>query len=549
MSEQATAESVRQSVQAGCLSGLRFMAPGTPAPHDGVVYRSRGAVLVIGDSLTAADAARELLKRAPKLKIALFAPGVGALSDLPPNISAVGGRIVSLQGHLGQFSASVRVAIDKVEDAGIFSANVDRRFDLVLDLCREPLLKQSVLPYGYYAPGGDAVALVRALDSLPQLTGDFHKPKYFDYRPQLCAHGTMGVAGCTRCLNVCDAIAIRSTGEKIEVDSFLCQGCASCTLACPTGALSFHQPTPQALQVLLNELLTEHAGGSDTHVLVVHDAATRHLLLAMDMSGVLLFEVNPLPAFSDVLWLTALVSGVSGVVLTVAESTPPRSRELIEQKLNELRAIFASLGGDPAALQIATPVNVGSAIDKLKSVLRRSTPTTVVKSSLSDEKRTSFLALVDAVAQNRKASEYETSVLPTGAPFGAVLADQEKCTLCLACTHLCPTGALSGQLDPAPALFFKESLCVQCDLCRAGCPEKAIALQPRFLTNAAAREALRQIASDELVTCTSCGTPFTGRRKLAASLALMQEHAENLPGGIDSLRMCPSCRQRQTMMR
>ena len=122
------------------------MAPGAPAPHAGVVYRSRGAVLVSGDSAAAADAARELLKRAPKLRIALFAPGVGALADLPSNISAVGGRIVALQGHLGQFSASVRVAVDRVEDAGIFSANADRRFDLVLDLGREPLLRQSELP-------------------------------------------------------------------------------------------------------------------------------------------------------------------------------------------------------------------------------------------------------------------------------------------------------------------------------------------------------------------------------------------------------------------
>jgi len=89
---------------------------------------------------------------------------------------------------------------------------------------------------------------------------------------------------------------------------------------------------------------------------------------------------------------------------------------------------------------------------------------------------------------------------------------------------------------------------VQCDLCRAGCPEKAITLQPRFLTDAAARASSRELAIDQLVPCSSCGTPFIGRRKLAMSLAMMQDHAKDMPGGIDSLRMCPNCRQIKTMM-
>ena len=524
------------------------MAPGTPAPHDGVVYRSRGMALVIGESASAADAARELLKRAPKLRIALFAPGAGGVKDLPPGITVVGGRIVSLQGHLGQFSASVRVAVDKVEDAGIFSANEDRRFDLVLDLCRVPLLRQTVLPHGYYAPGDDPAALVRALDSLPQLLGDFYKPKYFDYRSQLCVHGAMGVAGCTRCLDVCSTAAIRSTGEKIEVNPWLCQGCASCTLACPTGALGFEQPTQKALERTLSELLAKRPADAVAHVLVVHDAATRHLLPAMDASRVLLLEVNPLPAFSELLWLSALAGGISGVVLAVA----PATRNLIDLKVRELRAILASLGGDPAALQIVDPASVGAVIDRIKDGMRPIALTAApINGGSPDAKRASFLARVDAFAQSRQASgeadKHEPCELPAGAPFGNVLVDSEKCTICLACTHLCPTGALSGQLEPSPALRFTESLCVQCDLCHAGCPEKAITLEARFLPDAAARESVREIARDELVSCSSCGVPFTGRRKLAASLSLMAEYAKDLPGGVDSLRMCPNCRQRATM--
>jgi len=530
------------------------MAPGTPPPHDGVVYRSRNAVLVIGESAATVDAARELVKRAPKLRIALFVPGASALTDLPSNISAVGGRIDSLQGYLGKFSASVWVAVDKVEDAGIFSANADRYFDLVLDLRREPQFSQAVPPYGYFAPGSDAAALLRAFDSMAQLSGDFHKQKYFEYRPQLCTHGAKGVAGCTRCLSVCDAAAIRSVGEKIEVDPYLCQGCASCTLACPTGALSFSQPTPKTLERELNELLVASAPDADAHFLVVHDAASRHVLSAIDITGFHLLEVNPLAAFSDLLWLAALRGGMSGVVLVMAPATPPHGRKLIEQKLSELRAILVGIGRDPAMLQLTDPMKLAVTIDQLKRGAPPRAHAVAVTGNASDEKRVSFLAAVDAITRDGEvtgrlnAGVAEPVALAPGAGFGNVLVDTEKCTLCHACTHLCPTGALSGQMDPVPALFFTESLCVQCNLCRAGCPEKAITLQARFLPDAVQRGRSRELARDQLVPCNKCGTPFMGQRKLAASLALMQDFAKDMPGGIDSLRMCPSCRQRETMM-
>ena len=535
------------SAQAACLSGLGFIAPGTAIPRNGVVYRSRGSVLVAGDSPAAAGVARELARWAPTLRIALFAPGVGGLADLPPTIKAVGTRIASLRGYLGRFAATIQVAADKREDAGIFSGNEDRHFDLVLDLCREPLLPQSVVPHGYYAPGADPVALAAALHSLSQLTGEFHKPKYVDYRPQLCAHGAMGVVGCTRCLEACDAAAISSAGERIEVDPWLCQGCASCALACPTGALSFQSPPASALQEMLTDLLTAHAGDTEATFLVVHDADSRSMLPATAPPGVVLLEVNPLPAFSDVMWLTALASGASGVVMLVAPPAPPRSRALIEQKLGELRAILAGLGGDPAMQQIATHTNVGILIDQVRPGTR--TLSATIKRNPSDEKRASFLALVDALAQSRPAGKQpsEPCALPAGAAFGTVRVDAGKCTICHACVHLCPTGALSGRLEPAPTLRFTESLCVQCDLCRAGCPEKAITLHARFLPDAVARDTPRELASDELVPCRSCGTPYTGRRKLAASLALMREHASAMPGGLDSLRLCPACRQRETM--
>ena len=126
-----------------------------------------------------------------------------------------------------------------------------------------------------------------------------------------------------------------------------------------------------------------------------------------------------------------------------------------------------------------------------------------------------------------------------GATFGTVLVDTGKCSSVSHARICAPTGALGSQLDPAPLLCSGKS-CIQCDLCRAGV-RTAIALQPR-------------LAGPD---CTQCGARTgqrsVGRRaaaaehrlsagKLAVSLTLMREHAQNravlTPCG------CPNCRQR-----
>jgi ferredoxin len=40
--------------------------------------------------------------------------------------------------------------------------------------------------------------------------GEFEKPQFFHYKPKLCAHSRNEQIGCTACIDVCSAQAIRS---------------------------------------------------------------------------------------------------------------------------------------------------------------------------------------------------------------------------------------------------------------------------------------------------------------------------------------------------
>ena len=94
------------------------------------------------------------------------------------------------------------------------------KFDLVLDLRRDPWFRMPTPPQGYFAPGADALTQLKAVAALTALTGEFEKPKYFNFKASICP--TAARAGCTNCIDACDTAAIRPDGDRIFVEPHLC---------------------------------------------------------------------------------------------------------------------------------------------------------------------------------------------------------------------------------------------------------------------------------------------------------------------------------------
>jgi len=136
----------------------------------------------------------------------------------------------------------------------------------------------------------------------------------------------------------------------------------------------------------------------------------------------------------------------------------------------------------------------------------------------------------------------ETLPLPAAAPYGAVLVNEDACTLCLSCVSLCPSGALMDNEDK-PQLRFQDDACLQCGICATICPEKAIALVPRMNLG---DSALTQVVlnEEEPFACVECGVLF-------GSKSTIQRITEKLAGkhalfatseAARMIQMCENCR-------
>lgn len=527
-------------------------------PTSLVEYRSSGELLIIDRFRSAGDETRALnlaKTLSANLRCTVFMSGLAptaASEPIEPDLAAKGitvavGRLAQLSGHLGQFVATLGTSNGEVNLARHLG-KAREHFDLVLDLTVPPHFRQDLAPLGYYAPGNDGQALRRALTELPDLIGEFEKPKFFNYDPDICAHGSSGLSGCTRCLSACPTTAISSIGDKIEVDPYLCQGAGSCATACPTGAITYAYPSLSDQLDAVRALLRNYRDSGGTQAcLLFHDAGPGKQAL-LPVAGrlpehVIPLEVEEIGAVGMDMWLAALAYGANHVVLFAPPAVPPSVRGEIAMQLEYAAMMLEGMGHARERLQLFGFDDANQLLAGLGDLA----PQPELKPSGFaglDEKRTVIRLAVDHLYSQASAPTAITT-LPTGAPFGEVQVAREGCTLCMACVSVCPHSALSDGGGELPQLQFDEWNCVQCGLCARACPEQVITLAPRFIYDAEMRRSTRTLNEDQPFCCVVCGKPFATHRMLSKMQEKLKGHwMFQKPDALRRLQMCEDCRVR-----
>jgi ferredoxin len=535
---------------AALLAEATLDLPPTPT----VSMKSGGECLVYGRDESAIEAARQL---APRLSptVVLTKPQ----DVIPPRLVDVpvfAGTIKSASGHLGAFELTVDgfapMAVSSRQSLafGPGKDGVGVRFDLILDLSGEaPLVPAHEKRDGYFRPDvGNPAAVQRALFDLTDLIGEFEKPRYVDFKAELCAHARSGRTGCTRCLEVCPAAAIQPAGDVVAIDPFLCGGCGACNSVCPTGAAGYaYPPTTALLERLRTLLATYRQAGGGHPVLLVHDEQHGGELISLMSRFGRGLPANLIPfAVGEVtqLGLDAVLGALAYGATRILVAVPPKRRD-------ELAGLQAQLGYADAAL-----AGLGYGAGRLELLLE--TDPDALEAQLHDlgafepaMPAATFLPMGDKRALMRLALQElhakapapaDQVPMPEGAPFGQVVIDTTGCTLCLACVSVCPTGALIDNPE-RPSVSFVEDACVQCGLCRNTCPENVIRLEPRLNFADEARRPV-PIKEEEPFECIRCGKPFGTKASIEKIIEKLGEkhwmYADS--SATDRIRMCNDCR-------
>lgn len=488
-----------------------------PVEATGIVnFEAGGRVLVLGDDERAVEFASLLPGPLQASVVVLDARRAVPASADPVVIAARRGDF-SLEGQLGAFVGR----LDKSGPA--------EQFDLVVDLCGIPWFDDAWPRFGYHAVAPDSAAANAVVAELAEEAGQFEKPRYFQYDPDLCVRGRSGFTACNRCVQACPAGAITALAERVEVDPFLCQGGGVCATVCPGGAMQYTYPTVEGSIARLRRLLETYrgAGGRDP-VVLIHDA--ENPLRLEDLPANLLpFAVEETGSVGTEFWLSAVAFGAGTVMLAESGRVTPSVRNALDVQLADAAALLQALGFPPA---------IGWRADA--STARMPAIRPAAYSAAGNKREILFLALDHLVGEAADAPA--VAGLPATVPLGEIRVDADRCTLCVSCATVCPRGAVTAEED-RPALLFFESRCVQCGLCEQACPERAITLNPRLVTDRDARTRRRILHEEVPFECVRCGKPFATRSSIDRVIARLDGHRMfGEEPARRRLQMCGDCR-------
>ncbi|SUI85762.1 4Fe-4S binding protein [Shewanella morhuae] len=506
-----------------------------------VSYTTEGNVLVIGPedlARLAADKLSTMTQRVILANEAITSQDEDHLERVmaaATEVESYYNKLIGVKGFLGQFQVSVEHE-DGAAELSVVSIRKPH-FDIVLDLSSTACLNLEMLPPGYFYVGQDVAKLDDALAQIPDFIGQFDKPRYVKINADLCAHDRNGINGCNRCLNFCPADAISSVAKKIEIDPYLCHGAGSCSSACPTGAISYDLPTPQALYSYLNKVVSRFREQAQTApVILFHDNAIGADFITENLAGdIIPVALEEITVASIDHWMSVLAWGARQVLILNTDATAPTLTQMLKGELSLANSILDEMG-QPQRISLIDP----SMLNDLSSMLDISLdwPVIVPAAFASTTKRNTLFEAIDHL--NSQAGEIDTCLSLNNIPFGKVSVNVEKCTLCMSCVAICPTMALQDGGDK-PALYFIEQNCVQCGLCEAACPEKVISLTPQINFDKTVRQQQHTLKEEAPFECIRCGSAFATQSMVHRMLDMVGAHSA-FSANIERLKMCGDCR-------
>ena len=473
----------------------------------------------------------------------------------PQNFKITKGNISKARGYFSKFKLEINDFSEALPSSksniefGEYFKSVDTECDIIIDLSENtPMFTGDHKRDGYFrASTNSPKDLLEIFSKSIDMIGEFEKPIYVNFNDSLCAHSRNEKLGCSKCLDVCPASAIQTSGDVVTVDPGICGGCGFCGSVCPSGAIQTDYPS---LEIMLGDLSNLHddfveSGGKNPALLLFDNNFGNEMINLLSRYGsglpanLIPYSMHSVGRAGHDLMVSAIAIGFKKIFILV----DPKNIEEFDFLPKQIELANALLSGVAKNENNSIIMIEENDPEKIEEIIYEKNGYTKIKSS-------SFIAVgaprgilrtaIQGLSKSNK-NKQEIIPLPDNSPYGIVNVNTESCTICLSCVSACPAGALQDNPE-APQLLFREDACLQCGICVATCPEKAISLTSQFNLSDDAMSA-KVIIEDQPFDCIVCGKTFGSKKSIERIIEKLTAHSMfEKEGRTEMLKMCEDCR-------
>jgi len=379
----------------------------------------------------------------------------------------------------------------------------------------------------------------------------------YEPAPVISREKCLGASACKFCIDACPRKALSDAGDgRLVLNYEQCNLCGVCVAVCPTGAIQIPNSTDEQLDAQIRSLLTNYREETQNRIIMFISSDDYNYLLSRLVDrklslplGVFPIELPTLGLMSENVLLSSIIYGASGIIILL-----PRNKNnlgylhILYHKVHAAKNIMKSVGLGPDRITLLEfdEQDIELLVEKLNEI---SSDTKAKQSRIfttepiTGDRRSRLVSMIKTLLDGRRPIsdivEYGGSI-----PFGEVVIDREKCTLCELCYNKCPAKAftLVKEADTV-SLGFIYQKCIGCDFCSSICPENAISLRKYLSISRLLDDSVMILVSQEIVKCLRCGRPFITRGKLRKIEKIYEGIGAGNVDKLQSLKLCPECKR------
>lgn len=375
--------------------------------------------------------------------------------------------------------------------------------------------------------------------------------------PIISRERCIGATACRFCIDACPRRVISNVGDGVlSLDYEHCSICGVCVAVCPTGAIQIPNSTDEQIDAQIRAILMNYREEIPSKIIMFIDSNDYHYLLSSFLDGklslpleVFPLELPTLGLISENILLSSIIYGAHGILIPVVRNENKLDYlHMLYRKITIVKEIMKSAGLDQDRIIVVEfePGNLDLLVEKINQIRSRAKAEKIEKLTTKQfvgDRRVSLISIIKALISNNTPV---LDVIEYGdpCPFGEVIIDREKCTMCELCYSKCPTKAFTmiKEVDMI-TLAFNYQKCVGCTLCSSICPENAISLRRYLSLSNLLNDSPRVLITQELVKCSRCGKPFITRGKLRKIEKIYEGIGAAGVDKLQSLRLCSECKR------